>query len=69
MYTYDNIEVNHIIPINEDIDKALDDDNLICLCSHHHKMADKEIIPRSIMLALARPKRDLERIRQEVAEP
>ena len=31
MYTYDYIEVNHIIPINEDIDKALDDNNLICL--------------------------------------
>ena len=69
MYTYDNIEVNHIIPINEDIDRALDDDNLICLCSHHHKMADKGIIPRSVMHALARPDRDLKEIRQMVTRP
>ncbi len=69
MYTYDNIEVNHIIPINEDIDRALDDDNLICLCSHHHKMADKGIIPRSVMQALARPDRDLKAIRQMVTRP
>lgn len=64
MYTYDNIEVNHIVPISEDVDRALDDDNLICLCSRHHKMADKGMIPRSIMNALTRPDRNLKAIRQ-----
>lgn len=69
IYTYDTIEVNHIVPINEDLGRALDDDNLLCLCSRHHKMADKGMIPRSIMFALARPDRDLGNIRQEIAEP
>lgn len=69
IYTYDNIEVNHIVPINEDSGRALNDNNLLCLCSHHHKMADKGIIPRSIMFALAQPDRDLGKIRQEIAEP
>lgn len=69
MYTYKNIEVNHIIPISEDIDKALDDNNLISLCSHHHKMADKGMIPRPILYALTSPDRDLQVIRQMIAGP
>lgn len=39
-YSFTNIEVYHIIPIVVDWDKRLDDDNLICLCSSHHKMAE-----------------------------
>lgn len=69
MYTYDNIEVNHIIPINEDISRALDDDNLICLCSHHHKMADSGVIPRHVMQALTQADRDLEAIQQMTLGP
>ena len=68
-YTFDNIEVNHIVPIREDISKSLDDNNLISLCSHHHKMADKGMIPRPIMYALTSPDRDLQAIRQMVAGP
>jgi 5-methylcytosine-specific restriction protein A len=69
MYTYDNIEVNHIIPINEDINRALDDNNLICLCSHHHKMADRGMIPRHIMQALTQVDRDLGAIQQLIVGP
>jgi 5-methylcytosine-specific restriction protein A len=69
MYTYDNIEVNHIVPINEDITKALDDDNLLSLCSFHHKMADRGKIPRAILVALTRPDRNLEDIKQRASEP
>src|SRR4051812_15779288 len=36
-YNFTNIEVHHIVPIAEDYHKRLDDDNLICLCSYHHK--------------------------------
>jgi 5-methylcytosine-specific restriction enzyme A len=39
-YNFTNIEVHHIIPLVEDYNKRLDDDNLICLCSYHHKMAE-----------------------------
>lgn len=31
-YTHDGLEVHHIVPISEDYDLRLDDDNLITLC-------------------------------------
>jgi hypothetical protein len=68
MYTYENIEVNHIVPINEDITKALDDNNLLSLCSFHHKMADRGKIPRAILVALTRPDRNLEDIKRQALE-
>lgn len=68
MYTYDNIEVNHIIPIKEDINKALDNNNLISLCSSHHKMADKGQIPRAVLIALTYPDRDLNNIKRSISE-
>ena len=68
-YTFDNIEVNHIIPVNEDIDKALDDYNLISLCSYHHKMADKGLIPRTVLFALISPDRNLKAIKRSIREP
>lgn len=45
-YTYDNLEVHHIIPLAEDYDKRLDEDNLITLCGYHHERAEKGIITR-----------------------
>ena len=67
-YTFDNIEVNHIVPINEDHNKALDDSNLISLCSHHHKMADKGLIPRSVLTSLTSPDRSLDAIKRSIRE-
>ncbi len=46
-YNYNKLEVHHIIPLSEDYSKRLDNDNLITLCSYHHKMADDDLIPRS----------------------
>ena len=43
---YKTVEVHHITPIEEDYNRRLDNDNLISLCSYHHKMADKGQIPR-----------------------
>lgn len=40
------VDVHHITPINEDYNRRLDNDNLICLCRFHHKMADDGKIPR-----------------------
>lgn len=68
IYTFDNIEVNHIVPIKEDPSKALDDNNLISLCSYHHKMADKNLIPKAIMIALTNPDRDMEEIKRIIKE-
>ena len=46
---YKTIEVHHIVGINEDYNKRLDNDNLISLCSYHHKMADKGDIPKQVL--------------------
>lgn len=48
---YDNklIEVHHIEPIVEAYDLRLDEGNLISLCVYHHKMADREEIPREVL--------------------
>jgi len=36
--------VHHIIPINKDYNKRLDSNNLITLCTLHHKDAKRGII-------------------------
>ena len=46
------LSVHHITPINEDYNKRLDNDNLISLCSYHHKMADKGDIPKEVLLEI-----------------
>ena len=40
IYAYNNLKVHHIIPIEKDNDRRLDSDNLITLCSYHHKQAE-----------------------------
>ena len=44
------VGVHHIIPLSEDYNKRLDNDNLISLCRYHHKMADDGKIPRKALL-------------------
>lgn len=39
-YNYDELEVHHIVPIEEDYSLRLDDNNLITLCRMHHEMAE-----------------------------
>ena len=45
-YTYMNISVHHIIPLAEDLDRGLNNDNLITVCDLHHRMAETGKIPR-----------------------
>lgn len=45
-YTYRELEVHHIIPLEEDYNKRLDSDNLITLCRYHHELAEKGEISR-----------------------
>ena len=49
---YKTVEVHHIVPLQEDYNRRLDNDNLISLCSYHHKMADKGQIQRDVLYAL-----------------
>ena len=54
LVTYDNLEVHHIIKIKDDKEKFLDDDNLICLCSEHHKDADRGALDSVYLQSLAK---------------
>lgn len=39
-YTHDHLEVHHIRKLSEYPDGLLEDLNLVCLCTEHHKEAD-----------------------------
>lgn len=55
---YLGIEVHHIIKLKDDPKGLLDDENLIALCSYHHKKADKGEYDIDYLRQLVR-KRDL----------
>ena len=52
--TYDNLEVHHIIKIKDDNSKFLEDDNLIVLCTNHHKEADRGDLDSEYLQKLVR---------------
>lgn len=39
-FTPKNIEVHHIVKIRHDKERIFDEENLITLCTYHHKLAD-----------------------------
>lgn len=49
-----DIEVHHIIPINVDYDRRLDDDNLISLCREHHEQAESGLIKRDTLIKMVK---------------
>lgn len=51
-FTYDNIEVHHAISLERNFNKRLDNDNLLCVCGHHHEMAERGEIPREVILRI-----------------
>lgn len=51
-YTYVGLSVHHIIPLAEDPGRCFDDDNLITVCNHHHKLAESGRIPRQKLVEL-----------------
>jgi 5-methylcytosine-specific restriction endonuclease McrA len=53
-YTYKELEVHHIVPIEEDYSMRLDSNNLITLCRMHHEMAEKGQISREELRSLIR---------------
>lgn len=54
-FNYSKLEVHHIVPLAEDYDKRLDNDNLITLCNYHHKLAESGEIPREELKNLLPP--------------
>lgn len=53
-YTYKDIEVHHIEKIRDNKDLLLDNENLVCLCQFHHKLADAGQIDKDYLRELAR---------------
>lgn len=53
-YETEDTSVHHIIPLVEDYEKRLDDENLITLCSRHHEMAEKGDIDRCELLRIVK---------------
>lgn len=58
IYTYEGLEVHHIIKVRDDKSKLLDDYNLVCLCIEHHKKADRGEIDRDYLLELAKKREE-----------
>lgn len=58
IYNYDDIEIHHIIKLQDDPDRLLDNYNLICLCKKHHKEADNNKLDKDYLLRLARDRED-----------
>ena len=56
-YTRDGLEVHHIVPISEDYDLRLDDDNLITLCRECHEKAESGSITRAALRAAVEARR------------
>lgn len=52
--TLGQLEVHHIEKLNERPELLLEDDNLICLCTEHHKQADRGELDKEYLRELAR---------------
>lgn len=53
-YNTEALEVHHIVPLREDIEKKDDNENLITVCKLHHEMCEEGDIGRDIQRCLAR---------------
>ncbi len=51
-FTADGLEAHHITPLVEAPELAYDLDNIITLCSRHHKAADRGNIHRTVLREL-----------------
>lgn len=53
-FNYDTLSVHHIVPINEEYDKRLDNGNLLTVCRMHHEMCEEGMISRQEQLEIAK---------------
>ena len=53
-YEHESLSVHHIIPLEENPENAMDDNNLITLCDMHHELAELGKIERKLLLAIAK---------------
>lgn len=52
--TFNELDVHHIRKLKNNPELLLEDENLICLCKQHHKMADDGLIDVEYLERLAR---------------
>lgn len=53
-YNSKELSVHHIVSLDENDSLRLADSNLITICEEHHKMAEMGIIPRVLLMEIAR---------------
>ena len=53
VFTYDGLEVHHIVKVKDDQSNLLNNFNLICLCVRHHKEADSGELDADYLRKLA----------------
>ena len=58
IYNYKDVEVHHIEKLQQRPDLLLENEYLICLCKHHHKLADNNKLDKDYLLRLARDRED-----------
>lgn len=56
-FEYNNLSVHHIVPLIEDYNLRLDDDNLITLCDYHHKLAERGEISKKELYKIIKNKK------------
>ena len=61
IYNYSGLEVHHITKLRDNTDGLLEDSNLICLCTIHHKQADRGQISADYLRELARRRAEKQR--------
>lgn len=56
LYNYNELEVHHILFINEYYNLRLDDMNLITLCRYYYEMVEKQIISKKGFIEIVESK-------------
>lgn len=52
---YHDLSVHHIVSLEDNFDKRLDNDNLITLCRYHHEQAEKGNITINMLRSIVPP--------------
>ena len=58
-FNHSSLEVHHIRKLRDYPEGLLDDENLICLCTEHHKLADDGMIDVDYLRMLAQMRDEL----------
>ena len=56
--SFEQLEVHHIEPLEENVNRGLDNYNLICLCNECHRQAEAGLIERNYLFQLAKAREE-----------